>query len=55
MKSGEKHSIELDLPGLGHRRDHRIDVGVGEAAEEPVVVLEPFAAERRARIGSTTT
>ena len=42
-----------DLPGLRHRARHRIDVGVAEAAEEAVVVLDPLAAQRRRGRGSS--
>ena len=47
MKSGEKQSIELTWPVSAIAASDRIDVRVAEAAEEPVVVLEPLAAERR--------
>ena len=47
VKSGEKHIIDDDLPGLAHRPDDRLHVFWREAAEEPVVVLDTFAAEGR--------
>jgi hypothetical protein len=33
------------LPGLGEGRDHGVDVGGLERAQEAVVVLDPLAAE----------
>src|SRR6476469_8524089 len=35
-----------DLTGFSHHADDRVHVGWGEAAEESVVVLDAFAAER---------
>ena len=42
-----------DLPGLVHRAHDRVDVGGIEAAEKPVVVLDPLAAERGRVVRST--
>ena len=47
VKSGEKQIIEVTCPVSSISAGDRIDVGRRQAAEEAVVVLDAFAAERR--------